>query len=385
MKDKVSAEEIRRSVMPEEPHKGCSHDHGHDSHDHSHVKSDSKKPYLTETTFNITGVCCGSEVPLVKDALSFPSVIFSSILVNIKAKTVTVQHDTKKVTKEELRDALIEEDFGASIKSSDTVEVKEGGCKDGCCDDKPKKKTSCGNDHDHDHSHEGHDDHGHGHDHGHSHSHGSSCSGSNTPGETPSSLTAIILQNDLHIYDLTGSHRVYTTFPPNQNLENVCFSSHSLPADLLTTCFNEKFEHGEAEETCVCGEEEAHLHAHFKGNDCEGGEMGLTQVKLILKSVQNKPMFEICDTMPKSCTAKAKISAVRTSIKVQHGDHEDYLAIGTPPPPPPNTHARTPPTTNTSRFSSLPPPSPPSQPLTVPSSSPTIPTPAVPESTSMVP
>ncbi|GMH68998.1 hypothetical protein TrLO_g1265 [Triparma laevis f. longispina] len=268
VKDKVSAEEIRRSVMPEEPHKGCSHDQGHDSHDHSHVKSDLKKSYLTETTFNITGVCCGSEVPLVKDALSFPSVIYSSILVNIKAKTVTVQHDTKKVTKEELRDALIEEDFGASIKSSDTVEVKEGG--------------------------------------------------------------SIILQNDLHIYDLTGSHRVYTTFPPNQNLENVCFSSHSLPADLLTTCFNEKFEHGEAEETCVCGEEEAHLHAHFKGNDCEGGEMGLTQVKLILKTVQNKPMFEICDTMPKSCTAKAKISAVRTSIKVQHGDHEDYLAIVPP-------------------------------------------------------
>jgi copper chaperone CopZ len=135
------------------------------------------------------------------------------------------------------------------------------------------------------------------------------------------------MNNELHMYDLSGSHRVYTTEPASKSLANVCFSSHSIPADLLTTCFDEDFLHGEAEETCMCGDENPHLHAHMQGGDCNGNEMGLTKVKLVLKDTQNKPSFSVTKMTPTSCNSSARVSAVRTAIKVAHGDHEDYLAI----------------------------------------------------------
>ena len=70
------------------------------------------------------------------------------------------------------------------------------------------------------------------------------------------------------------------------SLSKVCFSAHSLPADLLTTCFDENFLHGEADETCMCGDEDPHIHAHLTGSDCHGNEMGLTKFKLVPKKEQ---------------------------------------------------------------------------------------------------
>ena len=52
----------------------------------------------------------------------------------------------------------------------------------------------------------------------------------------------------------------------HQKVVRLCFSSHGMgnvADELLTPCFDEDGEHGEPEESCWCGEDDPHIHAHI--------------------------------------------------------------------------------------------------------------------------
>ena len=56
-----------------------------------------------------------------------------------------------------------------------------------------------------------------------------------------------------------GNHR-------HPKVVRLCFSSHGMgdiADELLTPCFDENGEHGEPEESCWCGEDDPHIHAHI--------------------------------------------------------------------------------------------------------------------------
>ena len=150
--------------------------------------------------------------------------------------------------------------------------------------------------------------------------------------ETP--LTAIIQDSTLHVFDKLGSHRSFIPsppLPPGHLLDTICFKTHQIPAEFLTPCFDSDFLHGEADEGCACGEDDAHLHAHplTACTDDPKAYSALTQVVLKESPDQTRPRFEVTDANPVQCNshASASVNAVRTTIKVSHGDHEDYLAV----------------------------------------------------------
>ena len=153
---------------------------------------------------------------------------------------------------------------------------------------------------------------------------------------------------DIVLFDASGKPRA---FRYKGDIRNLCFETHgsSMADDLLTPCFDEDGNHGEPEESCFCGEDGPHLHAHLR--DSCGGQGNKTDNINYLATHILHPIDESTDTddsvcnlgvsesLPKDCNAD-KISELgvqsderptrckshsRRVHQVRHDDHIDYL------------------------------------------------------------
>jgi hypothetical protein len=76
-------------------------------------------------------------------------------------------------------------------------------------------------------------------------------------------LLAVVRDNsaEVVVFDARGEARTFTHEAGES--AKICFSSHGHDVDdLLTPCFNEDGHHGDPEESCFCGIDTPHLHAH---------------------------------------------------------------------------------------------------------------------------
>jgi len=93
--------------------------------------------------------------------------------------------------------------------------------------------------------------------------------------------------------------------------KKICFSTHGIGngADgLLTPCFDENGEHGEPEESCFCGIDEPHIHAHVQDPDkCNHSEdlTFLAQLTLypLEKDMEVSNHYRDCGGESKECTS----------------------------------------------------------------------------------
>jgi len=145
-------------------------------------------------------------------------------------------------------------------------------------------------------------------------------------------------------------------------VKKICFSSHGtgeLTDALLTQCFDADGLHGEPDETCFCGVDTPHLHAHKHVPElCDAAVSGcnknhkksteisfLGQLTLFPDDVSTsavasteKSSIPFSDSFPNSCNSsevkkqmglrKRNGNAAdnnRSLFEVQHGDHMDYL------------------------------------------------------------
>jgi len=87
---------------------------------------------------------------------------------------------------------------------------------------------------------------------------------------------AVVRGDEIDVFDARGNARTFALATRSSSRQHanhttnhakLCFSTHGLGTidtdDMLTPCFDEDGEHGEPEETCFCGLETPHLHAHL--------------------------------------------------------------------------------------------------------------------------
>lgn len=272
-------------------------------------------------------------------------------------------------------------------------------------------RSKMSSDHDHHSScstntHHGHEscnpnhDHGHSHDHHHSHSHQQSqnhkhCSmQENDDANSTKTCVALLHENgtDVVVFDVVGSVKVFNvkTLDESKKLikdssvvrtDQLCFNSHGSD-DLidLNPCFDEHGLHVVQQDSCVCGIDTPHLHAHLKDpNTCMGNRVTPIPLDVLVsqtlfpvtsealcskqnsnsavestnkRSVSSSLAIPVTKSMPSDCNSKIVADAfsekhknldcgevckdscpiqknvkesVRLSYSVQHGDHFDYL------------------------------------------------------------
>jgi hypothetical protein len=139
----------------------------------------------------------------------------------------------------------------------------------------------------------------------------------------------------LVVYDSSGAALAYSVVEPPRGapkpaVPDLCFEAHSLPPDMMTPCFDEDGLHGEADETCMCGDPGPHIHAHVRSPGCaRHNEARLTAVKLAPHD--GGPLaFPVTPALPADChhgvARLPKASPARPgSLRVRHGDHYDDL------------------------------------------------------------
>jgi hypothetical protein len=152
---------------------------------------------------------------------------------------------------------------------------------------------------------------------------------------------AVVRDNgaDVVLFDASGSPRTFSYKQQqkgsgdNANFK-VCFSSHGNDAadDFLTPCFDEDGYFGIPEESCFCGIETPHLHAHVHDpKTCDGGDQPKTRAdganneaalmnlaKLTLHPTDDNPKdykaqmlhIPITEQMPNECNADEFFSNV---------------------------------------------------------------------------
>jgi len=109
----------------------------------------------------------------------------------------------------------------------------------------------------------------------------------------------------------------------------ICFEGHGHNADdFLTPCFDEEGCHGEPEESCFCGNEEPHIHAHWHdpsicdvagaSEAADSHNVLMKLAKLTLEPTDNDgdesaPMLSlpVSDHMPNQCNANEIVSSLR--------------------------------------------------------------------------
>ncbi|KAL3803656.1 hypothetical protein HJC23_003710 [Cyclotella cryptica] len=190
------------------------------------------------------------------------------------------------------------------------------------------------------------------------------------------------------VFDVKGRSRAFRSNNAYYNKQlqanKLCFSSHGAGENvdgMLTHCFDSNGEHGVPEESCTCGNEEPHLHAHVHNPEvCDDDDSNsassaatqkrsnqrtnwryLSQITLTLDDTDQDPlgngMFHvpINPSMPKQCNASVGLQQhlqdrglkivqreccvekdgegngaqqdceKHRKYKVQHVDHTDYL------------------------------------------------------------
>lgn len=184
------------------------------------------------------------------------------------------------------------------------------------------------------------------HSHGHSHSHGHNDDDDNNhkmkavirqhskPKKDNSVLCLAVVREsgaDVVLFDARGVPRTFS-YRGGSSAAKVCFSSHGQDADdLLSPCFDEDGNHGMPEESCFCGLETPHLHAHVHDpKTCEADEEGrevvaaadekalMNLAKLTLHPVDdeqtgNKFHIPITEQMPNECNAEQFINSLSNS------------------------------------------------------------------------
>jgi copper chaperone CopZ len=235
-----------------------------------------------------------------------------------------------------------------------------------CCG--TSSSSSSGKPHDH------HDHHGHHHDettahlhHHHDKKHEEDLNSSEAGGGVRLCL-AVVRENgaDVVIFDATGVPRTFRTSAANI-AHQLCFRSHGFD-DLLTPCFDNDGKHGAPDESCFCGVETPHLHAHVRDPKTCGGEQEKTKLsdqELSYWASQTLHPAEeedetkasalgsaslihipVTESMPNQCNYKEAVrmssagsdgashptteglrhrQGNRRMHKVQHDDHVDYL------------------------------------------------------------
>ena len=127
---------------------------------------------------------------------------------------------------------------------------------------------------------------------------------------------------DISLIDASGNVR---GFSYKGAIDKLCFSSHGQDADdLLTPCFDEDGNHGIPDESCFCGVETPHLHAHVHNpKTCSDGKAKATEDPDLMKLAkltlfptddqeddfvpdQDRKLLQIPESehMPKACNAK---------------------------------------------------------------------------------
>jgi copper chaperone CopZ len=181
---------------------------------------------------------------------------------------------------------------------------------------------------------------------------------------------------DVVLFDASGRPRSFQFKSKGVDIRKLCFNTHASQADdLLTPCFDEEGNHGDPEESCFCGVETPHLHAHLRdprtcGDQEKSGTTGnksklednlsflATQtlhaidsdnstVATDVDAAQEVPLYniDVSERLPNECnsaeifkhvpaaTATNKKTALRHRRRkmhpVQHDDHLDYLVHDT--------------------------------------------------------
>jgi hypothetical protein len=104
----------------------------------------------------------------------------------------------------------------------------------------------------------------------HSRSQRNACAhGEDITREESTLCLAVVRENgtDIVLLDATG---IPKTFRYEKNISDLCFKPHgSIDGSFLTPCLDEEGKHGVPEESCFCGVETPHMHAHLRAAHCD--------------------------------------------------------------------------------------------------------------------
>jgi len=161
---------------------------------------------------------------------------------------------------------------------------------------------------------------------------------------------ALIEGDDVLVFDAEGEVKRFRL--EGDKRKRLCFSTHGHEdaAGFLTPCFDDEGIHGVPEESCFCGVDEPHLHAHYRDektcSDTNQDKDFSYLARLILTSTDKesqKPVLQHSSALPNKCNSnewtshltKAGVESKSSHgtdtalgqrmFKVNHGDHQDFL------------------------------------------------------------
>lgn len=170
---------------------------------------------------------------------------------------------------------------------------------------------------------------------------------------------AVVRENgvDVVLFDATGTPRSFTY--SGGDTGKLCFSTHGhvLVDDLLTPCFDEDGKHGVPDESCFCGVNTPHLHAHMHDPDSCHEETSKksaqsesdlsrlaqltlhptdTDIEFSPEKTERLVTWSVSEQLPNQCNSKellhhmnerglTRSTSSRRMHKIRHDDHVDYL------------------------------------------------------------
>ena len=174
--------------------------------------------------------------------------------------------------------------------------------------------------------------------------------------ESPNCIAILRDDGKVDVYDIDGVLKIFSSasiIKSDAANSKFCFSSHGHDVDsFLTPCFDENGRHGEPEESCFCGIDVPHLHAHRYHNktctdDVDGKSMPemerlagvvffpVDEEEQLLSATNSIPLSE---GFPSNCNSKEYREKLELSksgtnysksqkkvFKIRHDDHMDTL------------------------------------------------------------
>jgi Cd2+/Zn2+-exporting ATPase len=181
----------------------------------------------------------------------------------------------------------------------------------------------------------------------HSRSQRNACAhGEDITREESTLCLAVVRENgtDIVLLDATG---IPKTFRYEKNISDLCFKPHgSIDGSFLTPCLDEEGKHGVPEESCFCGVETPHMHAHLRAAHCDEAcddpaKLATHILHPLVKETEPERSLlniDVSEAMPNECNSQALFDTKssngscqgggthrRRMHAVQHEDHVDYL------------------------------------------------------------